>query len=113
MSNGKISFYLRKDIHDEHIIFINSEVRYPLNEWMFIAAVREKGVFSLYLNGKRVGALKDPYFENQILANMQNLILGSSSNSELVLNGKIDDFRLYHKALKSSEIKMLFNENKY
>ncbi len=78
----------------------------PINTWTNIICTYENGTWKLYLNGKLVGsALSSITFNNDTITPLE---IGNSGNYEPFF-GKIDDVRIYNRALTQEEITYLAN----
>ena len=81
-----------------------------LNEWNHFACVRENSTMKLYKNGSLVGS--DPItYANTSFGTGERIVIGKrTSVGDLPLNGKVDQFRVFDKALSSSEVTTLYGE---
>lgn len=77
--------------------------------WYHIAATYEKGTFKLYRGGVQVGEQPGTLRPNA----EEPLYIGRKSTEEpyFFFHGKIDDLRIYDRALSEEEVKELFHEN--
>ncbi len=65
----------------------------------------------VFVNGKdNSGATLDLTSEGGSAINLGNWYVGSSGYSESYFNGKVDDIRIYNRALDDTEVKALYNE---
>jgi len=83
---------------------------YPFDAdiWYHIAAVRNKtnSQVTFYIDGESKATL---YFSNADLSNSAKLSIGRQSEEDLgYANGKIDDVRIYDRALSAEEIQQLW-----
>ena len=80
-----------------------------LNEWHSVILNLVNNKFKLYING----TLQNTVDCNQFLE-LDNEIfyIGSKLGFQLPFQGKIDEFRIYDRALTSSEISLLYTSNK-
>lgn len=78
-----------------------------LNRWHFVAMSYDGTGVSLYLNGTRIYSMSASGLINP---NTYNVYIGSSEGVEF-FTGKIDDIRIFSRALTESEILFLFHEN--
>ncbi|MEI6695846.1 MAG: LamG-like jellyroll fold domain-containing protein [Bacteroidota bacterium] len=77
------------------------------NQWYLITASRENGVAKMYINGsldKIVNFSFTPYNQNH------NLNLGMTTASVQSFSGKLDEMRIYNRALTVQEISAIYNE---
>jgi len=80
------------------------------SHWYLITATRENGVANLYINGNLDATTTysfTPADENF------NLTLGMSNNSFQSFSGKLDELRIYNRALTATEIQTLYHEGGY
>ena len=77
------------------------------NEWLFITAVKTYDHAIVYFNGVEK---KVENFQGFLNANSQNIFIGRRVNSYDNFKGKIDDIRIYNRALSEYEILALYNE---
>ncbi len=85
----------------------NSGVDVTSQNWFHFILIKNKNVLSYYLNGimKKTQIIKTPISPTSFI------FLGSSSSSTFFHNGKLDDIKIYNKALTASEITALYNDN--
>jgi hypothetical protein len=81
-----------------------------LNTWYFGVFVRESNIIRMYFNGNLEGTTTTPIIQN--INNTGQATIGdlSGGGGYASLNGKIDDIRVYNRALSSCEIIALYNE---
>src|SRR6056297_1332677 len=114
IENGSSIITLREYDNNDSIIFAlgNSDYkrRAPVDEnaWTMASFVRDSSSTKFYVNGILVdqvpastGASDNAY--------APSAILGTSRNYDRFLNGKIDDVRIYNRALNVNEIEVLYN----
>ncbi|RYD36097.1 MAG: hypothetical protein EOP85_18510, partial [Verrucomicrobiaceae bacterium] len=79
-------------------------------QWVHLAAVVRENYMTLYLNGKAVGST---FGINRSLADFPavNNYIGKSQYPDPYFNGRIDDFRVFGKALDGAEIWSLWGES--
>lgn len=88
--------------------FLNiSEEEVSLNEWNHVAATYKQGLVKIYLNGVLVNVTQEE--ENQLLTNTEMLEIGNDkygAGQDLYdpFRGKIDEVRIYNRALSDDEI---------
>lgn len=114
---SKISFYTvyGSKITDQQPItgtrLIPNNAIIPVNKWNQIVISKLKDTIRYYYNG----AMEyKGFYENKPLILGNYLLIGTAINSQsdYTLNGVIDDIKIYQKALSTSEITSLYNENK-
>ncbi len=77
------------------------------NKWYHIACVFDKGVEKIYLNGRLRHAITRD-FQNPKQCTDAPVILGAwNQGSPLYYSGKMDEFRMYNRALNDTEIAQL------
>ena len=83
-----------------------------LFQWYHLAVTRNSNKMKFYVNGLLVAVDSLSYmtFPNYGNGNIYASI-GQRYNNTLPFNGKIDDVRIYNRALTDSEILLLYNEN--
>ena len=92
----------------QRIIVTNS--KYKENQWTHYALVRKNGVFTLYENGKNIGATSD---YKTIEINLSDFAIGgNSSTNNTAYKGYIADIEIYNKALYDSDFEKIVNEEK-
>lgn len=83
-----------------------SNMTISVGEWIHVVGLLERGVSRrLYKNGVEVD--NDPSIAGSI-SGVENFRLGSGTGPNLYWDGKLDDIRLYNKALSVSEITEIF-----
>jgi hypothetical protein len=80
------------------------------NVWYNFIGVRESNTIKLYVNGELYGSNTTALIQNVI--NTSNTLIGCTIWGVPVqlFDGKIDDIRLYNRALSAAEIQSLFHE---
>lgn len=78
--------------------------------WYQLSMVSANNNFTFYLNGQQIGSVSGV---GTGFSNTMPLTLGANPSGVLeVLNGKLDDIRIYNRALSSGEIQELYNSEK-
>ena len=91
---------------------LNTTNNYSDNIWHLITSVVNNSTMYLYIDGKLSGTLIVPNSNSDICNG--NLHFGTSwNNDEAWYEGKMDDIRIYNRALDSAEIQALFHEGGY
>jgi hypothetical protein len=83
-------------------------VNYPLNDFHSICGVRENGQIKLYVDAELVDSAQSTI--NPDNTNPLNIGRSSYNNGYGYFNGKIDDVRIYSRALSDKEITSLHQE---
>ena len=86
---------------------INGMAALPTGVWTHVAVTLSGSVGKLYVNGSLVGQNTSMTLNPSSLGNTTNNYLGKSQWADPYLNGKIDDFRIYSRALTASEVNTL------
>lgn len=112
--NSPVEYILYKDPSNNIIWNINNidPIVYPLNpvcnKWYHIIAVSDENNKKLYINGQLVQVGSGIASIN---SSSNGLILGYESSGPSILNGVIDDIRIYNRVLTSNEIEQLYDLN--
>jgi len=91
----------------------NSDMVYSMediqtNKWYHIACVFDKGVEKIYLNGRLRHAITRDFQRLKQCSMNAPVILGAwTQGSPLYYSGKMDEFRMYNRALNDTEIAQL------
>jgi len=89
---------------------INGTAAIPTGVWTHMAVTQSGSVAILYINGVEVGRNTAMTLTPSSLGNTtQNYIGKSQWSADPILNGSVDDFRIYSKALTPAEINILKN----
>lgn len=83
---------------------VSANVTFNLNTWNQVLVKHYKDSSWLYQNGSLIG--KGP--QKDVLANSLNVRIGTNQNNGNTFNGKIDEIRLYNRALCDLEIKVVY-----
>jgi hypothetical protein len=87
---------------------INGSSALPTGQWTHVAVTRSGNTGRLYVNGAQVGQNSNLTLSPASLGNTtQNWIGRSQYSADPFLDGQVDDFRIYNRALSSSEIQSL------
>ena len=77
-----------------------------LDEWHHVAVVIDGTTETVYINGV-LGSTKTN--SEQTFVNWDGLYIGSFLGNRLMLDGALDEFRIYDRALNESDIQALYN----
>jgi fibronectin type 3 domain-containing protein len=99
---GRLRFGIRTPSVSEEQI--NSSVALPAGTWAHVAVVLNGGTGTLYINGTQVGQNTAMTLKPSSLGNTTLNYLGKSQWNDPYLNGALDDFRIYSRAMTASEI---------
>jgi len=90
---------------------IDAPMPLPTGDWHHVAVTLEAGVGILYLDGVPVGTNGNMTITpSQLGITTQNWIGRSEWANDPYLNGKVDDFRIYHGALGPTEVASLVTQ---
>lgn len=81
-----------------------------IGQWVHLAAVMKGSYMTLYVNGKPVGSAFDLESSPAHFPATNNYI-GKSQFADPLFNGRVDDFRVYGKALAGQEIWTLWGQS--
>ena len=103
-SAGKVFFRINQKTSGD-TYRINSQVSYPTDgkTWMHVTATYDGVSMKLYINGILNSTLV-PKTPPEISANTLPLCIGAQSDGTKVLNGTVDEARIYDTALSDAEI---------
>ena len=102
--SGELGFYLA-EVDDTTTMWV--DVNLSINEWSHIAGVYDGSSQKLYFNGKLISErVNSGVFPN---SSYPLYVLSDKSGVYWYSNGYADDFRIYDRALTSSEISSLFD----
>jgi hypothetical protein len=87
---------------------LNDTAELPLGTWKHVAVVLGTGGGFLYVDGKQVATNPDLTLRPADLGDTPNNYIGKSQWNDPYLDGNIDDFRVYSRALSAAEIEALF-----
>ena len=79
----------------------------PINVWSNIVGTYDNGIWKLYLNGAMIQSSTSTIAFNNDINTL--LTIGNSGNFE-PFNGRLDDVRIYNRALTECEVQQLFSE---
>ena len=79
-----------------------------LNTWYHYVVTRTTNTYKLFIDSQYIMEFTDT---NPNLPTEIGWIIGGRKSNQNNFNGKLDDIRIYHRALSQSEITALFNEN--
>lgn len=88
---------------------INGSTTLPAGSWQHVAVVMNGNTGVLYINGAEAGRNNSMTLVPANLGNTTNNFIGRSQYSDPYLNGSVDGFLIYDRALSSSEILSLVN----
>jgi hypothetical protein len=80
------------------------------NQWTHLVVTRSSNAMKLYVNCILVQTDSTTFATTPTYGNDPAARIGSRQNNTMYFDGKIDDVRIYNRALSNSEISMLCNE---
>jgi autotransporter-associated beta strand protein len=83
---------------------INYNYTFPLNTWTYLAVTRAGNTTTLYINGTSVASSANITIKPSALGNTTQNYLGKSQFADPMFKGSIDNFKIYGRALSSTEI---------
>jgi hypothetical protein len=106
-SDGKLEFAFGEDAGRR--VAVQSKGALPLGQWVLVVATRDGATASLYLNTQLESSAAYSFVPS---SKDQSLRIGSVGMPEPIgfFKGKIDDVRIYDKALSAEEIQALYKE---
>src|SRR6056297_645393 len=114
LENGRSILALREFDGADSITFVMDDNTYSKrtaveeNTWNMASFVRNDSSTTFYLNGELIDQVPASTISS-IDGQTETAVLGTGRNLNRFLNGKIDDVRIYNRALNASEIEVLFN----
>nr|WP_307606844.1 LamG domain-containing protein [Paenibacillus sp. V4I9] len=78
--------------------------------WHHVAVTLDGTTGTLYVDGQQVGSNAVNIRPSQLGATTQNWIGRSQWSSDPYLDGRVDDFRIYNRALSAAEVTAVMNE---
>ena len=109
-SNQAFAFYISSSQLIMTFYLINANINYALStgQWYHVVATHDGTTFKAYINGS------EEYSDTRTLnTGTAGFRIGGVpwNNSSEFFNGKIDQVRIFNKALSASEVTTLYNEN--
>lgn len=117
-TTGALSLNLQNDNSGNVLSRIMTTETISADEWRHVAAISQ-GVdgsasdLSIYIDGEHANAstVLDGLGANTILNNV-GMQIGARSNASKLVNGSLDDVRIYDRALTSNEVFTIYNNTK-
>ncbi|MFF3332751.1 LamG-like jellyroll fold domain-containing protein [Streptomyces sp. NPDC002888] len=101
-ANGKIRFAIKNNGSSEQVI--DGQSALPTGSWHHVAVTLSGSTGILYVDGVQVGSNTGMTFKPSTLGVTTQDWIGRSQYNDPYLDGKIDDFRIYNRALTASEV---------
>ena len=83
---------------------------FPLNTWVHFAVTQSGNTASLYINGDMVGSNTAVTIKPADLGITTQNYIGKSQFDDPILNGSVDEFRIYNHALSEDQVQELIDE---
>ena len=107
-SSGKIEFYIRNTSGTS--FYVRGTAALPTGSWQQVAVTQSGNTVTLYVQGAQVGQITNCTLNPNSLGSTTNNYIGKSqTTSHPHLNGLVDGFRIYNRALSGTEITALYN----
>ncbi len=103
-SSGSIDYAQNTSVQN---YYVNSGALNPLGNWHFVVIIYSANYIYIYYDG----IFKNQTATTGTLTPVSSLLLGKRPNNTGLYNGKLDDIRVFNRALNQAEINALFNEN--
>jgi hypothetical protein len=87
---------------------INGNAALPTGVWKHVAVTLSGNTGTLYVDGVQVGQNTNITLRPSSLGNTNLNYIGRSQYSDPYLDGQIDEFRIYNRALSAAEVLALF-----
>jgi regulation of enolase protein 1 (concanavalin A-like superfamily) len=107
---GGLRLALRDPIHGKDVEYQVNAPALATGQWVHLAATLRDNYMTLYMNGQAVGSAFDLQIAPADFPATNNYI-GKSQFADPLFNGRVDDFRVYGKALKGAEIWSLWGQS--
>ena len=104
-ANGKIRFAIKNNGSSEQVIDGTSAL--AAGGWHHVAVTLNGATGTLYVDGVNVGSNNAMTLKPSDMGSTTQNWIGRSQYSDPYLNGRVDDFRIYTRALTASEIAVL------
>ncbi|NLY42535.1 MAG: hypothetical protein GX066_00870, partial [Clostridiaceae bacterium] len=105
MGGGRPRYGIKQGSAAEQTLIVNN-MTFPLNEWKHVALTTQGTTVRLYIDGVLVGTRTNTTLTLSSLGETTRNYIGRSQFSgDAYLNGRVDDFRVYSRALSAEEIR--------
>ena len=102
----RIGFFVDDGTNFDYLDASTSDI--ALNIWTHVAATLENNVMKIYINGTEVSSKTTTVTPS---TNNLPLLIGTAQQKNAYFKGKIDDVRIYNRALSVTEIEALYNQS--
>jgi pimeloyl-ACP methyl ester carboxylesterase len=107
-SDGRLEFAFGEDAGKR--VAVQSKGQMPLGQWVHVAATRDAGTASLYLNGQLENSAPYSFAVTNKGQSLRIGSIGTTNGWAGFFKGKIDDVRIYDKALSAEAIQKLYSQ---
>jgi PKD repeat protein len=104
LSSSRLRFRLRTGTQTKSL---RTNVVFPMNQWVHVAAVYDGSRMRIYQNGIEVANTAK---SGNIATSSAPVLLGANPNNYSVWNGRIDEMVIYNRALSTVEIQQLASQ---
>lgn len=101
---------LKDAIHGRDVEYQINTPALTTGQWVHLALVRRGSAMTLYRNGQAAGTVFDVQSSPAAFPAVNNYI-GKSQFADPLFNGRVDDFRIYGKALSGAEVWALWGQS--
>ncbi|HEX8312064.1 MAG TPA: LamG-like jellyroll fold domain-containing protein [Chthoniobacteraceae bacterium] len=108
--NGTMRLAFKDMINGKDLEYQVNAPALTVGQWVHLAVVLRSGYLTLYVNGQAVGSAFDLQSSPAAFPATNNYI-GKSQFADPLFNGRIDDFRVYGKALAGAEVWSLWGQS--
>jgi hypothetical protein len=106
-ANGNIRFEIK---NGSTVKDIDGTAPIATGGWHHVAITLDGSTGMLYVDGQKVGSGAVNIRPSQLGATTQNWIGRSQFSADPYLDGRVDDFRIYNRALSAAEVSSVMNE---
>ncbi len=107
---GGMRLALRDAVNRTNVEYVLNTTTLPTGQWVHLGAVLRENYMTLYVDGQVVGSTFGIISSPADFPAVNNYI-GKSQFNDPLFNGRVDDFRIYGKALNGSEIWSLWGQS--
>lgn len=114
-ATNQLGLYFGINPYDVPSAVLSQNVSYTIGTWIHVATVADVNELRIYVNGEVIATLPDAIIDFS-RANPEPLYFGIQDNDSpsavlrywFPLNGALDDFRWYNRAMSGTEIRSLY-----
>ena len=101
---------LRDAFNGRDVEYVVNSTALPTGQWVHLVAVLRERYLTLYVNGRAIGSVFDLRSSPADFPTTQNYI-GKSQFADPLFNGRVDDFRVYARALGGADVWTLWGQS--